>query len=268
MEINEHTIPGGHILVARQVIGSGVWIKDPLTLKCFLWIAINSNYADREQKGYKYKRGELCTTYDAISKGLTYYHNRHRFIPTIKTIRIILGWLKAEGMIEVYPLERSSLLTGADSGAETRAYVGIKIVVVNYDTYQTPENYRGRDKGRDLSSQGHYNNKDKQKDIYIVHHGNEKCTIKEGVGEVLDLLNEEREKLAGRKLKPITTEKQLAARFKEGRTVYEACRVVTTKALHVTGGKLDLEYFHPSTLFGKDNFVKYLDQAELLRGAE
>jgi hypothetical protein len=50
--------------------------------------------------------------------------------------------------------------TGAYTTPSTRAHHGIKIIVVNYDSYQNSENYRAAHKGRNLSEQGHNINKE------------------------------------------------------------------------------------------------------------
>jgi hypothetical protein len=115
---------------------------------------------DHEKGGHKYKRGEFVTTYDEIIKATAYHKNRQHIFPTIKQIRIILKWLESEGMILVKPLKSGPCLTGADTTAQTRAYVGLKIIVMNYNGYQDPESYKGRHKGRDSSQQGQYNNKE------------------------------------------------------------------------------------------------------------
>jgi len=165
------TIPGGHILMARQINNSKIWLKRPLFLKCFLWIVINANHADREKKGYVYKRGELVTTYDEIIKAMSHYYNREHIIPTVKQIRVILKWLESEGMIKVHPIadnRTSELPNRGRPTVQTGAYIGIKIVVVNYDTYQTSENYKGIHKGRPTPRQGHNNNNEKnKKEIYV-----------------------------------------------------------------------------------------------------
>jgi len=165
-------IPGGHILIARQLSNSRIWIKQPLFLKCFLWILINANHTDRVKRGNAYKRGEVVTSYDDIIKGVSYYYNRKHIMPTVKQIRVILAWLASEGMIEVQPLrdfenDATELPNRGRPTVRTGAYLGIKIVVVNYDTYQTSENYKGRHRGRPSSLQGHNNNNEKkEKDIY------------------------------------------------------------------------------------------------------
>lgn len=148
----EACIPNGAILLSRNIFHSEIWLKDPLYLKCFLWIIGRANHKDCKSKGRFYKRGELCTTYDEIIKANYYVYNRKVIHPSIKQVRNLLSWLVSEGMIQVESIKSGLGRTGADTGA----YVGIKIVVVNYDTYQTIENYRGRH----LSELGQYNNND------------------------------------------------------------------------------------------------------------
>jgi len=152
-------IQGGGFTLARKVFNSPVWHKDPMCLKLWIWIIGRASYKDHEKNGYTYQRGEFVTTYSEIGKALFYTHNRKPIKPTIKKIRIMLQWLESEGMICVNPLKPERCRTGADTTALTRAYVGIKITVINYDTYQDSESYKGRHKGRDLSEQGHNNNK-------------------------------------------------------------------------------------------------------------
>jgi len=165
MTDKEKHIPGGSFIIARKLFRSEVWLKDPLYLKAWLWILGQASHSDHERNGHKYKRGEFATTYDEVIKSISYYHNRQHIIPTVKQARVILKWLESQSMIQVIPIKRpisqvhNSFLTGADPRARTGAYLGIKIVVVNYDTYQDSTSYRGRDKGRPTSQQGHNNKK-------------------------------------------------------------------------------------------------------------
>lgn len=160
------TIHGGGFMVARKIFRSAVWIKPPLYLKVWVWILGRASHSDHEKGGHTYNRGEFVTSYKEIIKACEYRLNRKHIIPTLKQIRIILEWLQAEGMIVFEPISQGHT-TGADTGADpqggTRAYLGIKIVVVNYDTYQDLESYRGRpqegNKGRHRGiPQGHDNN--------------------------------------------------------------------------------------------------------------
>jgi hypothetical protein len=151
-------IPEGGFIVARKIFKSDIWIKDPLYLKVWIWIVGKANHSDNKKKGKTYKRGEFVTTYNDIIKDTSCFYNRKHIFPSIKQIRIILKWLESEGMILVEPLKSGLGLTGADPTARTRAYVGIKITVINYDTYQDFKNYRGRHRGRPSVQQGHNNN--------------------------------------------------------------------------------------------------------------
>ncbi len=164
-------IPKGGFTIARQIYTSPIWLKDPLYLKAWLWIIGKANHKDIERNGFLYKRGEIVTTYHEIIKALSHRHNRSQIKPTLKKVRIILEWLVNEEMIRVEPLQENApktlnpqlagrCRTGADTGASTGAYVGIKIIVVNYDTYQTLENYKGRHRGIGQDLQGHNNNND------------------------------------------------------------------------------------------------------------
>ena len=155
---NAH-VPGGGFIVARKIFNSKIWLKPPLYLKIWVWVLGRASYSDHEKHGRHYKRGEFFTTYDGIIKAASYYSNRQHIFPSLKKIRIILEWLKSEGMIIVQPLRGTERPTGADPRARTRAYIGIKIIVVNYAIYQDSENYKGRHRGRPSVQQGHDNNK-------------------------------------------------------------------------------------------------------------
>lgn len=155
-------IPGGGFFVARTLFDSRIWRRPPLYLKVWLWILGRANHSDRKIKGVPYRRGELVTTYDEIIQSGAYYHNRKHIVPTLKQIRLILEWLKDQGMIQVFPIRGGERPTRADPRARTRAYLGIRIVVVNYETYQDLGNYKGRDKGRPSVQQGHDNKNEEE----------------------------------------------------------------------------------------------------------
>lgn len=150
-------IHGGGFIIARKLFKSEIWLKSPIYLKSWLWILGQANHSDHQKHDRTYKRGEFFTTYEKIISATAYYQNRKHIVPTIKQIRIILNWLQLAKMIIIEPIQVERL-TGADLGARTGAYLGIKIIVVNYDTYQNFESYKGRDKGTPKIQQGHNNN--------------------------------------------------------------------------------------------------------------
>jgi hypothetical protein len=162
----EPTIEGGSFMVARRIFWSHIWSKHPLYLKVWIWILGRASHSTHEKDGHVYSRGEFTTTYREIIGICEYRRNRQRIIPTLKRIRVILEWLQKEKMIDFSPISPGQT-TGADSGAGpkelTKSYLGIKIIVVNYDTYQRLESYRGRpqegNKGRHNGRPpGHDNN--------------------------------------------------------------------------------------------------------------
>lgn len=168
-------IYGGSFVVARRLFESEVWLKPPPYVRLWIWILGQANHSDHQKHGKTYKRGEFLTTYDKIIRATAYYQNHKHIIPTIKQIRVILNWLQSVSMIIVKPIQ-DECPAGADPGADpgadlktiTRAYLGIKIVVVNYDSYQDQNSYKGRPQNRaradtgaeGISPLGHYNNND------------------------------------------------------------------------------------------------------------
>jgi len=157
--MNQDLIPGGFFMTARKIFNSELWKKPPMYLKLWLWIVGNANHSD--SKDGKVKRGQLITSYDIMANTLGYCHNRQLIFPTIKQLRIILQWLEDHDMIKVIPLKASDSRTSANWGrhhGQTRAYIGLLIHIVNYDTYQDIEVY----KGRPSDELGHINNNDKK----------------------------------------------------------------------------------------------------------
>ncbi|MBN2178229.1 MAG: conserved phage C-terminal domain-containing protein [Deltaproteobacteria bacterium] len=139
------------------------------------------------------------------------------------------------------------------------------ITIVNWGTYQGGESeddpQNDQQPANKVPQTRMYK---KEKSIYILHHGNEKVLLEDGIKEVLELLNEKREKLVSKKLRPITSDKNIIARLKDGGSVYECCRIIVTKSqdkYFIDNPK----YFHPDTLFRKAHWARYIDEAEMMR---
>ena len=148
-------IPGGCFLLANKIFQSAIWGKLPQLLRLFLWLIGRAVYKDGHTfKGHVLKHGELITTYGEIAQALSYTFNRAIITPSIKEIRGMLLWLQLEGMILMKPLiDGTSANKGRPSNL-TRAYIGLLIYIINYDTYQDLKSYKGRDKGRPSLEQG------------------------------------------------------------------------------------------------------------------
>jgi len=158
-------IPGGHFLMSRMIYLSAIWKKPPQYLRLFLWFIGKAVFQDGHTfKGHVLKRGELITTHNEIADALSYSFNRAIIKPTLKEIRIMLSWLQSEGMILMKSLTGGTLPNqGRHQGRPqevTRAYIGMLITVVNYDTYQDSKNYQGRPK--EGTKAGTFPNKGKQ----------------------------------------------------------------------------------------------------------
>lgn len=161
-------IPGGYTLWAKKVFQSPVYKKHPQYFKAFFWLVGNAAFTDGYVfKGRVLKRGQLITTYASFADALAYCFNRAVIKPSLKEIRIMLSWLESEGMITVEPLIDGTLTNKGRPSDLTRAYVGLLITVLNFDTYQDMNLYRGKDKGRPSSELGQLRKrKEKEKKIY------------------------------------------------------------------------------------------------------
>jgi len=158
-------IPGGHILLSRKIFDSAIWEKPPQYFRLWAWIIGKAVFQDgHTYKGHVLKRGELITTYGEISKVLAYRYNRAIIKPSQKEIRVMLEWLQSQDMIFQNPLLTGLGRTGADTGEGTRAYLGLKISVVKYDTYQDSKSYLGGDQGRDQNGTRAYKRKNEEKE--------------------------------------------------------------------------------------------------------
>lgn len=101
----------GHIALHRQILDSKVWTENPSKVKVFLYILLKANHKDVERNGMIYKRGEHITSLEIMAKEMGM---------TRPTVTECLKWLHKNGYLEV----------------EIIRYLGTKLRVVNYDTYQ------------------------------------------------------------------------------------------------------------------------------------
>jgi hypothetical protein len=148
-------VPGGCVLLANKIFQSALWRKPPQYLRSFLWLIGKAAFEDGHTfKGHILKRGELITTHNEIADGLSYCFNRAIIKPSQKEIRIMLSWLQSEGMILMKPLIDGTSPNKGRPIELTRAYIGLLIYIINYDTYQDLKSYKGMDKGRPSSEQG------------------------------------------------------------------------------------------------------------------
>lgn len=163
-------IPGGCTLWAKKVFQSPIFKKPPMYFKGFFWLVGNAAFSDGYMfKGRTLNRGQVITTYAAIAEALSYCFNRAIIKPSLKEIRTMLSWLQSEGMISMEPLTDGTSANRGRLSDLTRAYVGLLITIINFDTYQDYQSYKGRDKGRPSDEQGQLriNNKKINKKTFL-----------------------------------------------------------------------------------------------------
>ena len=241
-------IPGGSFLIARTIFQSAIWERPPQNLRLFLLLLGKAAFRDGHTfRGHILKRGELITTYSTIARALSYSFNKAIITPSIKEVRVMLSWLQAEGMILVKPMiDGTSSNKGRPSNL-TRAYVGLLIYVLNYDTYQDSGSYKGRDKGRPSLVQGQLAKECKNNDNRYS-------------GDALQVLAYLNEK-TGRKFK---TAGHIRARLHDGCTIEDCKRVIDTKLVDPYFME-NPKYLNPETLFRPGNFDKYINATLPLR---
>ena len=172
-------ISGGYFLMSRKVFDSAIWQKPPQYFRLLFWLIGKASFRSGYVfKGHTLKRGELITTHQEIADALSYRFNRAIQKPTSKEIRIMLSWLQSEGMILQKPLTGGTLPNQGRPKDFTRAYIGLSIMVVNYDTYQVEKHYKGRHKGIPNDELGH------------IEEGREECITPRDFSSEISVLKE------------------------------------------------------------------------------
>jgi hypothetical protein len=146
----------GYFKIARVLyeVPSAIWLKPPLYLKLLLWIVGEALYEPGLRKGFPCERGEFVTQYDEIRKALAYKKNRELIVPSKKQIRVMLEWMQCNDIITYRGVKKIELPNRGTPKVRTGYYVATHITVVNYDTYQSEESYKGPHKEPPKAEQG------------------------------------------------------------------------------------------------------------------
>jgi hypothetical protein len=173
-------ITGGHFKMARKVFDSEIWRKPPQYYRLLSWLIGKAVFQDGYTfKGHVLKRGELITTYGEIADALSYRLNRALIKPTLKEIRLMLSWLQSESMILMKPLTGGTLPNKGRPNDSTRAYIGLLVFIINYDTYQDLKSYKGRHKGRPTAEQGQLDKEGEKECINIFSSNSDEVRLAE-----------------------------------------------------------------------------------------
>ncbi len=119
-------IPGGYVLLARQVLESGIMEKPPLYFKLWIWMLLQASH----QQHKTLKRGQFFTSIDKMREAMKYKVGYRTVRPSRKEIR------------GVYEALTKGTMIGTTKGTR-----GLLITILNYDYFQTPSNYEGHNEG-------------------------------------------------------------------------------------------------------------------------
>lgn len=126
MDGKPERIGGGYILLARQLLKSGIMEKPPLYLKLWVWMLLQASHTDHGSL----KRGQFFTSFGKMRNAMAYKAGFRIIKPTIKEIR---------GFMEFITI---STMAGTMKGIR-----GTIITILNYDHYQNFLNYEGHNGG-------------------------------------------------------------------------------------------------------------------------
>ena len=129
--MTQELIQGGYILLAKKLLKSGIMEKPPLYLKLWVWMLMQASFKDHGNL----KRGQFFTSYERMRNAMAYKVGYRPNKPTVKEIRGVTKFLTKALMI-----------------VTTKVTHGMLITILNYDYYQSFQNYEGHNEGQ---SQGH-----------------------------------------------------------------------------------------------------------------
>src|SRR5690625_2037516 len=133
-------IPEGYVLLARKIRKSPLWKSLKATHKVvMIELILQAQFRDgevvRNGEIIHLKRGQIATSYQQLVGDIG-----DKDI-TVKVVRNAINKLIKHGFL-------------AKDEAKARAKKGLLLTIVNYDTYQTPVNYKGKDKDKVTGNEG------------------------------------------------------------------------------------------------------------------
>ncbi len=138
-------IPGGYILLSRQLLGSDVWTGPPGDVKLWLYLLLKANHAPRKD-GNRLSRGQCHVTLEELQDVLSYRAGYRAIRPKRDHVWRALQRLR-KGYAKTGDIRfRQSRCAREDDGegqmiTTTKTTRGLVVTICNYDRYQTPANY-------------------------------------------------------------------------------------------------------------------------------
>lgn len=124
-------IPGGYIIISRNIVESEIWDKPPLYIKVWLYLLTRAQHSDYK----KLKRGQLVTSIPEIIEACSWKVGFRKEKPTKDQVFQVLEWLRKPHETVDETVTKATMIT------TTKVTHGLLINIDNYDFYQTSKNY-------------------------------------------------------------------------------------------------------------------------------
>lgn len=202
--------------------------RPPLYLKLWIWMLLQASYKDHGDL----RRGQFFATLNGMREAMAYKIGYRVEKPSKKEIRGAMKVLSKVRMMGTMKVTH-----------------GLLITILNYDLYQSPENYEGHDEG---THSGHTEGtiptrRDKERRTNIPF------------PRIIDHLNEQ----TGKRFRHTTkiTRSLIQARWNEGNRADDFFRVIDIKSAQWRNTPHD-KYLRPETLFGP-KFESYVNEKHI-----
>jgi len=100
------------------------WFNDPLVFRLFIYLLLTANSTDKKWQGILIKRGQIITSYSALTRELT---GKQQAKIGVQRIRTAITRLKSTGELTVKTTNKYSIIT-----------------ILNYDSYQSTNRQANR----------------------------------------------------------------------------------------------------------------------------
>jgi len=226
-------INGGATLWARQTIDSDIFFnKPPKWFKIWFYLVNEVNHTDNKQ----FPRGSSFIKYEWIMR---------KTKTTKNEVAHCIKWLKSATMI-----------------ATAKATGGFTVKVLNYNAFQSLENYKSDSKsdskGKTKATQKQHRSDTIHKNVKNDKNVKKRDTLSSRYALIINYLNEKTGRNYG--LENKSTLDLIRARFNEGRTPKDFQDVIDKKVEDwLTDDKMNT-YLRPSTLFNRTKFENYLNE--------
>ncbi|WP_068775806.1 hypothetical protein [Paenibacillus sp. FJAT-26967] len=143
--MSEPIIPGGCILIARQIIESEIWEKPPLYIKVWIYLLVQAQH--KKYKGLE--RGQLSTSIPDIIEGVSWKVGARRERPTKDQVYQVIDWMrkastKPQRSPDEAPMKATMITT-------TKATQSMLITIDNYAVFQDMSSYESNAESNDES---------------------------------------------------------------------------------------------------------------------